>query len=109
MKKCFWCDFNTTTDKEIAKSNTNFRLADREHVFPEALDGDLTVPEGLVCKYCNGSLSIIDERLKYSCQALMELYQKSSIIKGSPIGKRRQGEKQKKKEKDVNNIKSTHS
>lgn len=109
MKKCFWCGFNTTTDKEIAKTDTNFRFADREHVFPEALDGNLIVPEGIVCKNCNGSLSTIDENLKYSCLPFMELYQKSSIVKGNPIGKKRQGEKQKKKEKEVLNIKSTHS
>lgn len=109
MKKCFWCGFNTTADKDLARTDTSFRFADREHVFPEALDGELFVPVGLVCKNCNSSLSTIDEKLKYSCLPFMELYQKSSIIKGKPIGKKRQGEKQIKKEKEVLNIKSTHS
>jgi len=96
--KCLWCGFQTTTDKAIAKEDV--RYANKEHIFPESVEGKKTLEKGKVCQPCNDRLSKVDYFLKNDNLAMMRQYQESSEIHGKPIGKERKKEKDKVRKKD---------
>jgi HNH endonuclease len=101
--KCIWCDHETTVNKLSA--NDKKRYANKEHIFPKSLGGEKTLPQGLVCEVCNTKFDHeIESRLRKHSKEFMELYQKSSLIKGKPIGRVRAGNKQKIKESEIFDI-----
>lgn len=104
--RCIWCEKETTTDKKL--KNENLKFANKEHVFPEGIDGNKCLPIGLVCQDCNNNLgTTIDDKLKYSSPIFMNLYQKSSLInEGNPIGKSRKGKDKLRKEEEIYKIES---
>jgi hypothetical protein len=86
--KCLWCGFQTTTDKDLATEVV--RYANKEHIFPESVEGEKTLELGKICQLCNGRLgNFVDSNLKQGNLAMMRQYQESSAIKGKPIGKKR--------------------
>ena len=107
--RCIWCERETTTDKKLA--NENFKFANKEHIFPEGIDGNKSLPIGLVCQDCNNKLgTTIDDKLKYSSLIFMNLYQISSLInEGNPIGKSRKDNDKLRKEKEIYKIESKNS
>jgi hypothetical protein len=90
--KCLWCGFQTTTNKTLATEEV--RYANKEHIFPESVEGQKILELGKVCQLCNGRLGdFVDSNLKQGNLAMMRQYQESSAIKGKPIGKKRKKEK----------------
>lgn len=84
--KCLWCDFETTTNKELATDK--IRYANKEHIFPESVGGVRTLEIGLVCKDCNDRLGReVDRFLKTENFMMMKQHQDSSKVLGKPIGK----------------------
>ncbi len=101
--KCIWCNHETTANKLLA--NDEKRYANKEHIFPKSLGGEKTLPLGLVCEVCNTKFDHeIESRLRKHSKEFMELYQKSSLIKGKPIGRVRSVDKKKIKELEIFDI-----
>lgn len=107
--RCIWCEKETTTDKKL--TNENLKFANKEHIFPEGIDGNKYLPIGLVCEDCNNNLgTTIDDKLKYSSPIFMNLYQKSSLInEGNPIGKKGKVKDKIRKKGEIYKIKSNVS
>ena len=96
---CLWCGFQTTTDKAMAKEDV--RYANKEHIFPESVEGKKTLEKGKVCQLCNARLGeYVDSNLKQGNLAMMRQYQESSAINVKPIGKKRNTEKDKVRKED---------
>lgn len=107
--RCIWCEKETTRNDNL--KSENLKYANKEHIFPEAVDGKKVLPIGLVCMDCNNKLgTTIDNKLKYSSPIFMNLYQKSSLMNGKPIGRKRKEEDEKLRKLDeIHRIKSNYS
>lgn len=98
--KCLWCGFQTTTDTTSATETV--RYANKEHIFPEAVEGKKTLEQGKVCQLCNARLGRdVDANLKQGNLAMIRQYQESSAIKGRPVGKYRDKEDKARKEAET--------
>ena len=71
--KCLWCGFQTTTDKALAKEDVRYREANKEHIFPESVEGQKILELGKVCQPCNDRLSKVD-------YFLTDIWHEKSII-----------------------------
>ena len=103
MNRCIWCDSETTKDKNLVSAK--IKLADKEHIFPEAVGGRATLDLGLVCKDCNGDLGQrVDAHLKTGNFMMMNQYQISTEILNTPVGKIRNRQDRERKEKEAIDI-----
>lgn len=100
--KCLWCKCETTTIKEDISDH--LKLADREHIFPESVEGKACLDVGKVCKGCNNSFATIDNDLRDKNTMMTKQFQDASHIQGKPIGKNRGKADRERKEAMVKNI-----
>lgn len=100
--KCIWCDFETTTN--TANVTDQVKLANKEHIIPECVGGKQCLEIGKVCVDCNNKLNSLDEYLKRGNFMMLNQYQISSAIMGSPIGKKKDKERRERKEREMKEI-----
>ena len=83
--KCLWCATETTLDR--SKETAELKYANREHIFPESVGGEICLETGKVCESCNSRLGIVDQNLRDKNLLMAKKYQDAMHVTGEPLGK----------------------